>query len=434
MKNIKITDVIALDIRFPTSKALSGSDAMNVNPDYSAAYVIVKTDHPEWEGHGLSFTIGRGNELCVAAIHALKYMILNHSLAEFTENMGQFWAYITSDSQLRWVGPEKGVIHLATAAIVNAIWDLWAKVEKKPLWRLIADLSPQNFIRCIDFKYINDVLSPEEALDMLSRQNNTKSKRIEYLMEYGYPAYSTSAGWLGYSDQKLRQLSEDFVKQGWTHLKLKVGANLNDDIRRCRIVREILGPQRTLMIDANQKWNVGEAVPWIQALAEFKPWWIEEPTHPDDILGHATIRKAVHPILVATGEHAHNRIMFKQFFQAQAIDICQIDSCRLGGVNEVLAVMLMAAKFSIPVCPHAGGVGLCNYVQHLSMVDYVCISGELKNRVIEYVDHLQEHFLDPIHVQAGRYIPPLQSGYSITIKPDSLNRYLFPEGEIWKKV
>jgi len=428
---IKIIDLIVKDIRFPTSKELAGSDAMNPDPDYSAAYVILKTNRNDLEGHGLTFTIGRGNEVCVAAIKALKPLVVGYELEEFTRDMGKFWTHMNGDSQLRWLGPEKGVIHLATAAVVNAVWDLWAKAEEKPLWRLVADMTPEELVRCLDFKYITDAITPEEALKLLQRQESSKEERINQLLETGYPAYSTSAGWLGYSDDKLRRLCQELLDDGWKHVKLKVGADLQDDIRRCRIAREVIGPDIKLMIDANQKWDVDEAIEWMKHLAEFDPWWIEEPTSPDDVLGHATIRKNIHPIRVATGEHCQNRILFKQFFQANAIDVCQIDSCRLAGVNEVLAVLLMAAKFNVPVCPHAGGVGLCNYVQHLSMIDYICISGSLEDRVTEYVDHLQNHFIEPVVAKAGHYMPPQLPGYSITMKSDSLAEYEFPNGPVW---
>ncbi len=429
---IKITEVLVKDIRFPTSKELAGSDAMNLDPDYSAVYVILKTNQPDLEGHGLTFTIGRGNEICVAAVHALKPLIRGMMLEDITQNMGQWWHAFTGDSQLRWVGPEKGVIHLATAAVVNAVWDLWAKSINKPLWRLLIDLTPEELVRCVDFKYITDAITPNEAIELLKKQVDGKQERIDYLLKNGYPAYSTSAGWLGYSDEKMRHLCQQLVADGWKYLKLKVGANLADDIRRCRIAREVVGPDFKLMIDANQKWDVPEAITWMKSLAEFNPWWIEEPTSPDDVLGHAGIRQAIAPIRVATGEHCQNRILFKQFMQAKAIDVCQIDSCRLGGVNEILAVLLMAARFNIPVCPHAGGVGLCEYVQHLSMVDFICISGTLENRVLEYVDHLHEHFEDPVQMKAGCYMPPVLPGYSITMKSHSLKEYEFPHGAVWR--
>lgn len=430
---VTITEIFVKDIRFPTSRSLDGSDAMNPDPDYSAAYVILKTDHPDHlEGHGLTFTIGRGNELCTAAIYSLSYLIKGKTLESFTSHGGAFWKMITGDSQLRWLGPEKGVIHLATGAIVNAVWDLFAKVEKKPLWKLLSDMSPQQIVDCIDFSYITDALSPQEALTILSKAEPGKKERVEYLLKNGYPAYTTSAGWLGYSDEKIRRLCREAKAQGWKAIKMKVGSDLVDDMRRASIIRDEIGPDLKLMMDANQKWDVGQAITSMKALAKFNPWWIEEPTSPDDVLGHATIAKAIAPIHVATGEHCQNRVIFKQLFQAGAISFCQIDSCRVGGVNENLAIILMAAKFGIPVCPHAGGVGLCEYVQHLSMFDYIAVSGSLENRMIEYVDHLHEHFLDPVRIREGHYLVPEKAGYSIAMKEQSLEEYEFPGGIVWQ--
>ncbi len=407
---------------------------MNPDPDYSAAYVVLYTDSlAGYEGHGLTFTIGRGNEICVAAINALKRLVVGKTLESFTANMGTFWRMITGDSQLRWIGPEKGVIHLATAAVVNAVWDLWAKVEGKPVWKLLVDMTPEEVVACIDFRYITDALTPEEALAILRHNEPTKVSREAQMREEGFPAYTTSAGWLGYSDEKLRRLCREALEEGWTHFKIKVGLNLEDDVRRAGIIREEIGPDRKLMMDANQRWDVGEAISNMQRLAQFNPWWIEEPTSPDDVLGHATIARAIDPIGVATGEHCQNRILFKQFMQAQAIKFCQIDSCRLGGINEILAVLLMAAKFNVPVCPHAGGVGLCEYVQHLAMFDYICVSASLENRILEYVDHLHEHFLDPVVIRNGRYRLPVKPGYSITMRPASLDEYEFPTGRVWQQ-
>ncbi len=427
-----ITDVIARDIRFPTSRALDGSDAMNPDPDYSAAYVVLKTDSPEGlEGHGLTFTIGRGNELCVAGINALAPLLRGATLESFTTDMGAFWRKMTGDSQLRWVGPEKGVIHLATGALVNAVWDLYAKVEGKPLWKLLVDMTPEQLVACVPFSYITDVLTPQEALEILRRNEPTKGEREAQMRSKGFPAYTTSAGWLGYSDEKLRRLCRESIEAGWTHFKLKVGADIEDDVRRASIIRSEIGPNRKLMMDANQTWDVGEAIASMERLAPFEPWWIEEPTNPDDVLGHAAIARAVAPIGVATGEHCHNRVMFKQYMQANAISFCQIDACRLGGVNEVLAVLLMAAKLGVPVCPHAGGVGLCEYVQHLSIFDYVCVGASLENRVLEYVDHLHEHFLDPVVIRDGHYLPPTAPGYSIQMRSTSLDEYEYPTGAAW---
>jgi len=429
---VSITDLVARDIRFPTSRTLDGSDAMNVDPDYSAAYVVLKTDSQDGlEGHGLTFTCGRGNEVCVAAIQGLKHHVVGKSLDSITPAMAKFWRALTQDSQLRWLGPEKGVIHLATAAVVNAVWDLYAKAEGKPVWKLVVDMTPEQLVSCIDFHYITDVLTQEEALAILRTNAPTRHVREAAMLRDGFPAYTTSAGWLGYADEKIRRLCREGVAAGWTHFKIKVGADLEDDIRRLDIVRQEIGPNRKLMVDANQKWDVGEAIDWMSHLKRFDPWWIEEPTSPDDVLGHAAIARAIKPIGVATGEACQNRIIFKQLLQAGAIRFCQIDSCRLGGVNEVLAVMLMAAKFGVPVCPHAGGVGLCEYVQHLSLIDYICISASLEDRILEYVDHLHEHFLDPVRIRNGRYMPPAQPGYSITMRPESLDAHEFPHGKVW---
>jgi L-fuconate dehydratase len=434
MNDFKITAIETKDIRFPTSENLDGSDAMNPDPDYSAAYVILKTDHPDGlEGHGLTFTIGRGNELCVQAIQSLSYLLIGKSIRSLTQNMGRFWTMITGDSQLRWLGPEKGVIHLATGALVNAVWDLYAKIEKKPLWQLVADMSPEELVECIDFTYITDALNKEEALQILKEKEKGKEARRTHLMENGYPAYNTSAGWLGYSDEKIRRLCREAKAEGFTHVKMKVGSDLQDDIRRSKIIREEIGYDIKLMMDANQKWDVDQAIENMKELSKFQPWWIEEPTSPDDVLGHAKIAQAVKPIHVATGEHCQNRVVFKQLMQANAIGICQIDSCRVGGVNEILAILVLAAKFNIPVCPHAGGVGLCEHVQHLSMIDYLCISGSMEHRIIEYVDHLHEHFEDPVVIKNGKYLAPSLPGYSIEMKKESLVSFDFNTGSIWKK-
>lgn len=415
-----------LDVRFPTSQQLDGSDAMNPDPDYSAAYVVLETDQPGLEGHGLTFTIGRGNEICCAAIESMRHLVVGLDLQWVAEDMGRFWRHITSDSQLRWIGPDKGAIHLATGAVVNAMWGLWAKSEGKPVWQLVADMSPEELVRCIDFRYITDCITPEEALVLLREASVGKAERIATLKAEGYPCYTTSAGWLGYSDEKLRRLAQEAVDAGFNHIKLKVGRDLQDDIRRLTVAREVLGPDRHLMIDANQVWEVDQAIDWVKQLAFAKPWFIEEPTSPDDVEGHRKIREGIAPVVkVATGEMCQNRIMFKQFIMRGAIDVVQIDSCRLGGVNEILAVMLMAAKYKLPVCPHAGGVGLCEYVQHLSMIDYLCISGTREGRVIEYVDHLHEHFVEPCVVRDAAYFPPTGAGFSITMKPASLERYRF---------
>ncbi|HBF30208.1 L-fuconate dehydratase [Rhizobium sp.] len=424
----KITSLRTVDLRFPTSASLDGSDAMNPDPDYSAAYVILDTDVDGLEGHGLTFTIGRGNEICCAAIKALTHLVVGLDLSWIAENPGRFWRHMTSDSQLRWIGPDKGAIHLATGAVVNAVWDLLAKQAGKPVWRLVAEMSPEEIVSIIDFRYLTDALTPEEALALLQKAEAGKAERIATLEQEGYPCYTTSAGWLGYDDEKLRRLCHEAIDQGFTHIKMKVGRDLEDDKRRLRIVREVIGDDRFMMIDANQVWEVNQAIDWIKELQPYKPFFIEEPTSPDDIFGHKAIREAIAPVKVATGEMCQNRIVFKQMIAGGAIDIVQIDSCRMGGLNEVLAVLLMAAKYGLPVWPHAGGVGLCEYVQHLSMIDYIAVSGTKQGRVIEYVDHLHEHFMDPCVINNAAYVPPSKPGFSIEMKPQSIADYTFQPG------
>ncbi|MFE7549302.1 L-fuconate dehydratase [Streptomyces gardneri] len=427
----RITAVETHDIRFPTSRELDGSDAMNPDPDYSAAYVILRTSQDEPEGHGFTFTIGRGNEVQVSAIDALREHIVGRSVAELCDNPGAFYRDLIGDSQLRWLGPEKGVMHMAIGAVVNAVWDLAAKREGKPLWQLLADADPEWLVDQIDFRYISDALTPAEALDLLTKGKQGASERTADLLRRGYPGYTTSPGWLGYSDEKLTRLAEQAVADGFTQIKLKVGADLQDDIRRCRVARAAVGPDIRMAIDANQRWDVAEAIAWTTALAEFDPYWIEEPTSPDDVLGHATIRRAVLPIKVATGEHVQNRIIFKQLLQANAIDVLQLDSARVGGVNENLAILLLAAKFGVPVCPHAGGVGLCELVQHLSMFDYVALSGTTEDRVIEFVDHLHQHFVDPVAIRDGHYQAPTTPGFSATMHESTIDTYTYPHGTFW---
>ncbi|MFE7168788.1 L-fuconate dehydratase [Streptomyces sp. NPDC057616] len=431
----RISAVDTHDIRFPTSRELDGSDAMNPDPDYSAAYVVLRTESEEGadgpEGHGFTFTIGRGNEVQVAAIQALRHHLVGRSVEEVCANPGTLYRDLIGDSQLRWLGPEKGVMHMAIGAVVNAVWDLAAKRAEKPLWRLLADADPEWLVEQIDFRYLTDALTPAEALEILRRGRQGAAERTALLLERGYPAYTTSAGWLGYSDEKLTRLAAQAVADGFRQIKLKVGADLEDDVRRCRVARSVIGPDIRMAIDANQRWDVAEAIRWTKALAEFDPYWIEEPTSPDDILGHAVIREAVAPVKVAGGEHVHNRIIFKQMLQAGSLDIVQIDAARVGGVNENLAILLLAAKFGVPVCPHAGGVGLCELVQHLSMFDYIGISGSVEDRVIEYVDHLHDHFLDPVVIRDAHYTAPTAPGFSAAMRPESIARYSFPDGAFW---
>ena len=421
----KIINMDVLDIRFPTSQDLDGSDAMNPDPDYSAAYVILKSDDGSLSGHGLTFTIGRGNEICCAAIKAMRHLVVGMDLEEIKRSPRKMWRTLTSDSQLRWIGPDKGAIHLATGAIVNAIWDLWAKSEGKPVWKLVADMTPEELVNCIDFRYLTDCVEEDEATDLLRKWATNKSNREAILREKGYPCYTTSAGWLGYSDEKLARLCKEAIDAGFNYVKLKVGRDVEEDKRRIKIAREIIGNDRQLMIDANQTWERNEAIDWVKQLSFANPWFIEEPTSPDDVEAHRAIRQAVRPVKVATGEMCQNRIVFKQFIMREAIDIVQIDACRLGGVNEVLAVLLMAAKYKLPVCPHAGGVGLCEYVQHLAMIDYLCFSGSMEGRVTEYVDHLHEHFVSPCIIRNAAYVAPIDPGFSIEMKPESLKKYAF---------
>jgi L-fuconate dehydratase len=429
---VKIVSVEARDVRFPTTRDRDGSDSMNQG-DYSAAYVVLKTDVPGLEGHGLTFTNGRGNELCVGAIRALAPHVSGRSLESILADMRAFFRELTQDVQLRWLGPEKGVVHMSAGAVLNAVWDLWAKREQKPLWKLLADLTPEETVACIDFSYITDALTEEEALEILRRHAPTRAEREREMHAKGYPAYTTSTGWLGYPDEKVRRLCREALAAGWSHFKMKVGQDLEGNIRRARLMKEEIGPKGTLMMDANQCWDVGESIRQMRALAQFDPWWIEEPTSPDDVLGHAAIARAIAPIGVATGETCANRVIFKQLLQADAIRFCQVDSCRMGGVNEVLSVLLLAAKFGVPVCPHAGGVGLCEYVQHIALYDYIAVSASLEDRILEYVDHLHEHFVHPVIIDRARYRVPTAPGYSITMKPESLETFEFPQGRAWAR-
>ena len=424
-----ITGITVRDIRFPTARKQDGSDSLNAG-DYSATYVVLQTD-AGLEGHGLTFTNGRGNEIVVAAAHALEHHVLGRRLDDIIADMRSFYRALTVDNQLRWLGPEKGILHMATGAVLNAVWDLWAKRDGKPLWKLLVDLSPEQLVATIDFSYITDVLTPDEATAMLRAQRTGIEGREAEMRANGYPAYTTSTGWLGYPDDKVRRLCREAMAQGWTAFKMKVGQNLEDNVRRAALMREELGPDRILMMDANQCWDVDESITQMRALAQFDPWWIEEPTSPDDVLGHARIARAIAPISVATGEVCQNRVIFKQLLQADAVRYIQVDACRMGGLNEALAVILMANRFGKPVCPHAGGVGLCEYVQHLSIFDYIAVSGSLQDRVCEYVDHLHEHFVDPCMTKNARYLAPLSPGFSIAIKPQSLTDYEFPHGRIW---
>ena len=431
----KITGVTVRDIRMPTSRTMAGSDAMHTDPDYSATYVVLETDRADRiAGHGLTFTIGRGNEVVAAAARALAPIVAGATLESLSSDMAGFWRSLTGESQLRWIGPEKGAIHLATAAVVNAVWDLWAKTEHKPVWKLVADMSPEQIVACIDFRYLSDALAPDDALSILRAAEAGRAAREAEMLRDGYPAYITSAGWMGYPDEQVRALCRESLDAGWTRFKIKVGRDAEENARRCALVREVIGDDAWLMVDANQAWDVGEAIEHARALAPWRPLWVEEPTSPDDVLGHAAIRAALRGtgIGVATGEHASNRVMFKQLLQAGAIDFVQFDNCRLGGLNEALAVLLLAAKFGVPVCPHAGGIGLCEYGQHVSLIDYIAVSGSHERRALEFADHLHEHFLEQVVVKGGRYMPPRAPGFSIEMHAASLDEYEFPDGAAWR--
>jgi len=428
----RFTELETYDVRFPTSLDLDGSDAMNTDPDYSAAYLILRTDSDDGlEGHGFAFTIGRGNDIQTAAIEALRDHVIGLDVDATLKDLGGFWRSLVHDSQLRWLGPEKGVMHMAIGAVVNAVWDLAAKRAGVPLWKLLSDLTPEQIVDLIDFRYLTDALTPSEALEILRAAESGRAEREALLRERGYPAYTTTPGWLGYDDAKLVRLSHEAVAEGFTQIKLKVGANLDDDVRRMRLAREAVGPDIRIAIDANQRWDVADAIAWVKALAPYDVWWVEEPTSPDDVLGHAAIAKAIAPIRVATGEHVQNRVVFKQMLQAGSLSVLQLDSARVAGVNENIAILLLAAKFGVPVCPHAGGVGLCELVQHLSMFDYIAVSGTVEDRVIEYVDHLHEHFLDPVVIKDGHYVVPLRPGFGAEMDAETLSDYRYPSGKIW---
>lgn len=428
-----IRSLATFDIRFPTSRALDGSDAMNPDPDYSAAYVVVETDADDGlTGHGFVFTIGRGNDVVREAIGALRPHLEGRRVETLLDDMGATWRELVHDSQLRWLGPEKGVMHMATGAVVNALWDLKAKRAGLPLWQLLARMSPEELVDLVDFRYLSDALTRDEALQILRTAEPGRADREAELLATGYPGYTTTPGWLGYDDDKLARLCREAVGEGWSLVKLKVGRDLADDRRRLRIARDALGPEVAIAVDANQRWDVAEAIDWVRALGDQDIAWVEEPTSPDDILGHAAIARAIAPIPVATGEHVANRVVFKQLLQARALEVLQLDATRVAGVNENIAILLLAAKFGVRVCPHAGGVGLCEAVQHLSMFDFVAVSGVREGRMIEFVDHLHEHFVTPTLVEQGRYRAPLTPGAGTEIHEASRATYVYPGGPAWR--
>jgi L-fuconate dehydratase len=429
----RVVALDVLDIRFPTSRELDGSDAMNPDPDYSAAYVTLRTDEGP-DGYGLAFTIGRGNDVQAAAIRALAPHVVGRPVPEDAAALAALSSKLIGDSQLRWLGPEKGVAHMAIGAVVNAAWDLASRRAGLPLWRFLAGMTPEEIVGLVDFRYLSDALTPDEALSILRKAEPTRAGRIAQLTADGFPAYTTSPGWLGYSDEKLARLAKQALAEGFDMIKLKVGGDLDDDVRRMKLAREVVGAGVRVAVDANQRWDTDVAIRWMRELAPYSPYWIEEPTSPDDVLAHRAIADALAPIKVATGEHVQNRVVFKQLLQAGAVDVVQIDACRVAGVNENIAILLLAAKFGVPVCPHAGGVGLCELVRHLSFFDYAAVSASLDGRVIEWVDHLHEHFTDPASVVGGRYLAPTQPGFSAQLREETLSQYVYPDGPVWTEV
>ena len=430
---IKITNITVKDIRFPTSKDLTGSDAIHTDPDYSATYVTIETSENNLKGYGIAFTIGKGNDIVAECIRHYIPLFRGLTFEELEKNIGKLWFDCVDHSQLRWLGPEKGVVHMAVAAIFNALWDLISKKYKKPLWRFIVDSNPEEITNWLTFKYIEDVLSQDEAFNILSENQKFKEERINTILKEGYPAYTTAAGWLGYSNEKIIKLCNEYMKLGWKHFKIKVGNNLDEDIKRLEIIRNTVGDQCSIMVDANQQWSIAQSIKHINAYKKFNLLFVEEPTSPDDVIGFRKIKNAVGDVNLATGEACGGRIMFKQFLEIGAMDICQIDSCRLGSINEIITVLLMAHKLNVPVFPHAGGVGLCEYVQHLCMIDYVLINGQKNNKVVEYQDSLHEHFKYPCTIKNSNYMPPNDHGYSIEMKEESVKTYIYPDGDYWKK-
>ncbi len=428
----KITSCKVEDIRFPTSKDLTGSDAIHTDPDYSATYVTILTSNEKLKGFGIAFTIGKGNDIVAECIKHFFPIIENLTLEEIENNIGKLWYNCVDHSQLRWLGPEKGVVHMAVAAVFNALWDLIAKKNQKPLWQYVVETSPEKILSWLTFKYIEDVLTPDEAFKILESNQNHKQNRVETILKEGYPSYTTAAGWLGYTDEKIVELCNNYISQGWNHFKIKVGLDLEADVRRLELIRKTIGENRFIMIDANQQWSVGQSIKHINAYKKFNLLFVEEPTSPDDVLGFAKIKRSIGDVRLATGEACGGRVMFKQFLESGAMNVCQIDSCRLGSINEILTVLLMAHKFNVPVFPHAGGVGLCEYVQHLCIIDYVLINGSKDNKVVEYQDSLHEHFIYPCNVVDGNYMPPMDHGYSIEMKENSVNEFSFPNGKYWK--
>ena len=430
---IKITSLTVDDVRFPTSKDLTGSDAIHTDPDYSATYVTIHTSDNNFKGYGIAFTLGKGNDIVASCIKHYLPLIEGLTLDEVEKNIGSLWFKFSDHSQLRWLGPEKGVVHMALAAVFNALWDMIAKKNKKPLWQFVVESKPETIMSWLTFKYIEDVMSKDEAYKILCDSQEFIKDRTNLVLEEGYPSYTTAAGWLGYSDEKIVSLLNEYMSRGWSHFKIKVGLDLEADVKRLELIRNIIGKERSIMVDANQQWSVEQSIEHINAYKKFDLLFVEEPTSPDDVLGFAKIKKSVGDVSLATGEACSGRIMFKQFLESGAMNVCQIDSCRLGSINEILTVLLMAHKLKVPVFPHAGGVGLCEYVQHLCMIDYILINGQKNNKVVEYQDSLHEHFIYPCNVVNGNYMVPLDHGYSIEMKENSVSTYSYPNGEYWRQ-
>lgn len=428
-----ITSATTHDVRFPTGQHGHGSDAMNKDPDYSAAYLILETDNADLSGHSLVFTIGRGNDLQCQAVQDLARDIVGERVEDLIDRIGDIGRELVRDSQIRWLGPEKGIPHMAAGGVINALWDLICKSEGKPLWQVLSHLSPEQLTGLIDFRHISDALSPNEALQIFRDMEPERSRNEAILLETGLPAYTTTPGWLGYTDETMIRLAHEALADGFRFIKMKVGGSLENDKHRMALMRETVGPDITLAIDANQVWDVPDAIAWVNGLGDDKIHWVEEPTSPDDILGHKAIQDGIAPIRVATGEHVHNRIMVKQLLQAGAISFLQIDATRVAGVNENIALIAMAKKFGVPVCPHAGGVGLCEMVQHLAMFDAVAVSGHHADRVVEFVDHLHEHFVVPTQIENAHYRAPLAAGIGAEMKPESIRDFHFPDGKEWSR-
>lgn len=426
-----ITNIRTFDVRFPTSAMLDGSDAMNAEPDYSAACLQLDTTIHGLVGHSLVFTIGRGNDVQIQAIRVVAEKVAGLDIEYVFENIGEIAKNLSSDSQLRWLGPDKGVFHMATGAVLNALWDLYAKSRGVPLWKLLSSMSPERIISCVDFRYISDAITPGEALEILREGATSREKNTTLLLENGLPAYTTTPGWLGYADEKMLRLTSEAMASGFGFIKYKCGKSFDDDHRRLTKIRQLVGPDFPIAIDANQVWDVDVAIEWIKGLEAFNLQWIEEPTHPDDVVGHARIAFEVSPTPIATGEMASSRIIFKQLLQSEAIKVMQIDATRVAGVNENIANILLAAKYGIPVCPHAGGVGLCEMVQHLAMFDAVAVSGHHRRRYVEYVDHLHDHFLEPARIADGNYMPPRRPGIGSEMLETSIRDFEFPNGNYW---